>query len=90
VRISQRRNCGESRFRGTLRSLLALHLKLGEEMKKPVVFLVPGAIIVALFVLAGLSALAAIPHLINYQGMLTDAGGDSHRRSAQSDVPDLR
>jgi hypothetical protein len=60
---------------GTFLLLWALCLKQEEKMKKPVVFVVLGSVVAALFVLRALSAFAAVPHLINYQGMLTNGSG---------------
>jgi hypothetical protein len=44
-------------------------------MKKVFVLLAMGAVVVVL-VFSGSSVFAAIPHLINYQGMLTDNSGN--------------
>lgn len=44
-------------------------------MKKLLIVLALGAIVVSVLVFSGYSVKAAIPHLINYQGMLTDNSG---------------
>ncbi|MCK4427372.1 MAG: tail fiber domain-containing protein [candidate division Zixibacteria bacterium] len=45
-------------------------------MKKLLILLALGAIVAFVLVFSGSSVTAAVPHLINYQGMLTDDAGD--------------
>lgn len=54
---------------------LTLQTKLGGEMKKTLILLALGAIVVSVLVCSGSSVRAEIPMLINYQGMLTDDWG---------------
>jgi hypothetical protein len=55
---------------------LTLQTKLEERMKKLLILLALGAIWVMVLVFSGSFVTAAVPHLINYQGMLTNNLGD--------------
>ena len=61
-----------------------MHLRLEEEMKKLLILLAVGAIVVPVLVFSESSVTPPIPHLINYQGMLTDDSG-----TPLNDTPDI-
>jgi hypothetical protein len=61
-----------------------VHLRLEEEMKKLLIFLAVGAVVVPVLVFSESSVTPPIPHLINYQGMLTDDLGNP-----LNDTPDI-
>ncbi len=51
---------------------LTLQTKLEEKMKKFLTFLAMGAVVTFVLLFCGTPIHCAIPHMINYQGMLTD------------------
>ncbi len=56
---------------------VCMHLRLEEEMKKLLILLAVGAFFVPVLVFSAESVvIPPIPHLINYQGMLTDDSGN--------------